>query len=179
MKNLITITFSALLLASCGKRVGNAFIKVEKNKQEQGCTVTKVSNGSLIRCADGSETMVFDGNNGQDGSDGIDGVDGVDGETPLIHTKVKVAKNECKKILDGIWVESINNGEFFDVYYNDMCKDSHGEFCDNVEASYGSSGKFGSQTRGSGSVCWANDIQISGSLDKSSKELTIHAISFK
>lgn len=176
MKNLITITLGSILLASCGKNVGNAFIKVEDKK---GCTVTQILNGVLIKCDDGSETIVYNGANGKNGIDGADGVDGQDGSTPLVHTKVVVAKNECKKILDGIWVESISNGEFFDVYYNDMCKDSHGEFCDNVESSYGRAGTFGSQTKGSGSVCWANDVQISGALDTNSKELTIHAITFK
>lgn len=191
MKNLIGLTFGTLLLVSCGRDEGNAFIAKEN---KDGCTISRIAEGTLIKCADGSETIVYDGtngsngsdgvdgsngSNGQDGADGQDGKDGKDGETPLIHTKVKVAKNECKKVLDGIWVESINNGEFFDVYYNDSCKDSLGEFCDNVESSYGSSGKFGSQTKGSGSVCWANDIQISGSLDTDLDELTIHAISFK
>lgn len=176
MKNLIAITFGALLLTSCGNRLGNAFIEKES---KEGCSVERVANGTLIKCADGSETLIYDGSNGTNGQDGKDGVDGKDGETPLIHTKVKVGKNECKKIVDGIWVESINNGEFFDVYKNDMCKDSHGEFCDNVESSYGRSGKFGSQTKGSGSVCWADDVQISGALDTNTKELTIHAVTFK
>jgi hypothetical protein len=170
MKTLLLATFGTLLLTSCGKDSGNAFVQTVTEENDQGCSVSKVELGTLIKCSDGTETLILDGKDGENGEDG---------KTPLMHTKTTIGKNECKKVLDGIWVESINNGEFFDVYSNDVCSDSLGEFCDNVEASYGSSGTFGSQKRGSGSVCWADDVQISGSLNKTTKELTIHAISYK
>lgn len=87
---------------------------------------------------------------------------GDDGKDAVIYSTVKVNKNACTQVAKDIWVENIN-GQVFDVYYNSQCKDSKGEFCDNVLPSFGSSGTVDSSEHpGSGTTCWADNVQVQG-----------------
>lgn len=45
-----------------------------------GCTVNPMSNGAIIECEDGSNALIFNGQNGTDGLDGQAGQDGQDGK---------------------------------------------------------------------------------------------------
>lgn len=60
---------SVLLIPGCG----GAF----KGENGQPCSVTSVASGAVIKCPDGSESTV---NNGQDGVDGQNGTNGADGQ---------------------------------------------------------------------------------------------------
>ncbi|PCI45839.1 MAG: hypothetical protein COB41_00175 [Proteobacteria bacterium] len=87
---------------------------------------------------------------------------GVDGKDSVILTTMTLEKGSCTQVMSGLYVENILSGLIFDVYSNDQCKDSLGEHCDNVETSYGSSGQFGQGSAGPSSVCWIDNIQLSG-----------------
>ena len=77
-------------------------------------------------------------------------------------TKVYSPANSCTEVAEDLYVENIGNS-VFDVYYNDECKDSLGEYCDNVIPSYGSSGIVDSRHHpGSATVCWAEGKRLSG-----------------
>lgn len=126
---------------------------------------------SSIGCADNGFKYV----EGPAGIDGRDGRDGVDGSAPIVVTSVNVPDGQCVQIAQNIWAENIHNGEIFDVYYNDQCKDSLGEYCDNVVPSEGSTGSV-NPYQGSGTVCWADNYQISGSRD--GNDILVRVIEF-
>lgn len=91
---------------------------------------------------------------------------------------VTVPKNSCVEVLEGIWAENIR-GEVFDVYFNDSCADVQGEYCDNVLPSYPESGSVDSRHHeGSGTICWAGDIRVSGSLE-SDDSITVRVEDFR
>lgn len=144
MKSLILIT-AALMLTACSD--------AKFSSVDNGCDIVEVEGGAEVTC-DNETVFLPDGQNGDDGSDGDDAAN---------LTKVTVPANSCTKVAPGLWVENIQNGKFMDVYANDQCKDNLGEYCDNVEVSYGSTGQFGENKRGGAEVCWAGDIQVSGS----------------
>ncbi len=130
----------------------------------------------IIICPDGSELELPAPVAGTPGQDGSDGKDGEDGDDAVLLTQVKVEKNTCTKVADGVYVESIRNSQFFDVYSNDSCKDALGEYCDNVEPSYGSTGQFGENQRGGAEVCWAGNRMVSG--EKVGDDLLIRVLDF-
>ena len=101
-----------------------------------------------------------------------------EGSDAVLLIKATVDAGQCSEIYPGVYAENINNGEFFDVYYNDMCKDSAGEYCDNVQTSYGSSGTFGSNKVGNGTVCWADDLMITGVRDVNDGSIEVRILDF-
>lgn len=137
---------------------------------------------NMIVCPDGSTLELPapvagpPGAPGQDGTDGTDGQDGQDGEDAVLLTQAKVEANTCTKVADGLYVESIRNSQIFDVYSNDKCKDSLGEYCDNVEPSFGSSGSLGENKPGGAEVCWAGNRMVTG--EKVGNDLLIRVLDF-
>lgn len=117
------------------------------------------------------------GTPGMDGSNGQDGADGRDGEPGAILTEALVEDGRCQEVAPGIYVENIDGGLFFDVYYNALCEDARGEFCDNVEPSYGSTGNFGRNKPGGAEVCWAGNTMISG--ERVNDSLLIRLVEFQ
>lgn len=107
------------------------------------CTVM----GSTVLCPDGTKITI---------------PEPVEDEDEVTLKVVGVNKNSCTKVADGLYVENIQSGKFFDVYKNNKCKDSLGEHCDNVETAFGSSGTFGQGGAGAARVCWVDNTQISG-----------------
>ena len=99
---------------------------------------------------------------GKEGASGKDGAPGIDGQSPIIVTQAKVPAGQCVEVAENIWVENIHNGAIYDVYYNDECKDSKGEYCDNVEPSFGNSGRLGPDKPGGGEHCLIETTFISG-----------------
>lgn len=162
------------LLASCGNNSNNAFLR----KAPKQCSVSKVNGVTTVSCPDGTSSIINDGTDGKDGAAGQDGINGTNGSDAVVLYQTVVGKNQCVEVYPGIYVESINNSEFFDVYENDSCKDSLGEYCDNVKASYGSSGQFGSDKKGSGEVCSIDKIQITGQRDTDTNDLTVNVFDF-
>lgn len=151
---------------------------VADGENGRSCKVEDHPQGAVITCGD-SQQIIADGKDGEDGVDGQDGKngeDGADGEDAVILTKATVSKNKCVKIYNGIWAENVQNGKVFDVYSNDKCSDSKGEFCDNVVPSDDSTGKV-EQYRGSGTVCWAGNIMISG-VKKDNKDIEVYILDF-
>ena len=164
------IVIISIFLIGCGQ---NAKFKTVKG---DSCTIKEADGGVLINCGDG-DLLIEDGSDGQNGADGIAGADGQDGSDAVILTTVNAPKNKCTKVYQGIWVENIQSGRVFDVYVNDKCSDSLGEFCDNVEPAYGSNGSI-SPGQGAASVCWAgSSIQLSG-VKKSNGDITIYILDF-
>lgn len=157
--------FSFILLVSCG----DGYYLNSHLRKVESCTVTKENGITTINCPDGTSVQVSDGKDGQNGEDGKDSV-------TLYQTQVD--KNKCVQVYPNIYVENINNGEIFDVYSNDSCSDTLGEYCDNVKASYGSSGQGGSDKKGSGEVCSIDKLQITGQRDKNDNSLTINVFDF-
>lgn len=160
MNRLIIGTFGLILLlslVSCGNNDGY-HINAHLNK-----ATTCVIENNFIVCPDGSKLEVKSGN------------DGKDGIVPLI--QINVAAGSCTEVYPSVYVENINHGEIYDVYYNDQCTDSLGEYCDNVETSYGSSGTFGSNKKGNGGVCWADKLFITGS-QEDDDSITIRVMDF-
>ena len=93
-------------------------------------------------------------------------------------TSVLVKPGECTQVGEELWAENIRGGELFDVYYNDQCKDNLGEHCDNVIPSYGRSGELNSDEHpGSGTVCWVDNIMISGYKDNS--DIVVQVLEFQ
>lgn len=160
----LAISYLIFILASCGEPGYNVARLV---KVETTCTVKKGATEAFVECTDGSKFPI--GQAGQDGQDGEDGV---------VLLKSLVAYKSCTQVLPGIYVEAIEDGEFFDVYSNDTCDDSRGEYCDNVQTSYGSSGTYGQNEEGNGTVCWAEDNQITGKRDKSTGDIEVYILSF-
>lgn len=136
-------------------------------KDGSSCSVQSITNGARITCTDGTQASITNGSNGSDGSDGAAGQDGQDGQDAVVLSTVKVPANSCTQVARDIWVENIQNARVFDVYSNDKCRDSKGEYCDNVLASFGNSGLLDETDHpGSGTTCWANNIQIQGHKDQ-------------
>lgn len=133
-----------LFLTACGDKASYT--------TPRGCTVDKVDDATHISCPDGTNIVVEDGKDGENGQDGEDAVN---------LTKVTAPKNSCTQVGEGLYVENINNGSVFDVYYNSQCSDSLGEYCDNVVPAEPTVGQV-DQYNGSGTVCWAGDIMLSG-----------------
>lgn len=153
----LMILTGILALISCGKE-GGYHLNSHLHDVKQSCTIS----GSFIVCPDGSSIEI------KNGKDGVNGADS------SIVTRSTVDVAECKEIYQGVYAEYIDGGNFFDVYYNDSCSDSLGEYCDNVKTSYGSSGTFGKDGYGSGDVCLANDlIVIGGKNDLDQIEITV------
>ena len=80
-KNILTVLLAVSLNACVGSD-GNFQVKVTVPATPQAgesCSVSKVAEGSVITCPDGSTEYVYNGTNGTDGVDGQDGVDGTNG----------------------------------------------------------------------------------------------------
>ena len=144
MKYLSMVCF-ALILGSCGQN--------EADLSDYKCSIEDTATGADISCP-GEDPVVL--------SDGYDGVAGSDGLNGVVLSTVQVLNGDCTEVSPGIYVENIKNGRIFDVYYNAQCADSLGEYCDNVMAQYGSSGSYGQNKPGSGTVCWVGNTQFSG-----------------
>jgi len=151
MKNLLFLV--TLNLAACSSE----FNSYDPSKD---CDLAPVENGVSIVCADGTVQTVTNGQDGTNGLDGADGQDGIDGDPGLTKYSMQVPANECKQVAPDVWVENIRNGEFFDVYSNAHCEDRQGEHCDNVLPSFGSSGTFGTNGNGDGTLCSFNDSLV-------------------
>lgn len=132
----------------------------------------KIEDNKVV-CPDGSELVLEPG---LDGTDGKDGSDGKDGENAVIVTVTNVPKNSCTKVAEGLYVENIKEGRFYDVYLNDKCQDKLGEYCDNVEPSYGSTGQFGENQPGGAEVCLAGSRMVVG--ERVGKDLSIRVFDF-
>lgn len=91
----------------------------------------------------------------------ITGQDGQDGKDNVVLSTDIAEPGECKEVYPDVYVENIRNGYVFDVYANAECKDRLGEYCDNVVPVNDATGRV-DDYRGSGTVCWANNLQISG-----------------
>jgi hypothetical protein len=145
----------------------------------KSCTVVDTAQGAKLECEDGTVADINDGKDGINGSNGTNGTNGKDGEDGVALTSVKVNKNTCTQVYQNIWVENIN-GEVFDVYYNPNCADNQGEYCDNVIPSYGVSGSVDDKYhRGSGTTCWADNVQIQGHrVTNTSKDFIIKVMDF-
>ena len=188
-----TLIFGLLLLlffvVSCRENASN-FTRVENG---DSCTVVDVAGGIEIDCGDGP-ILVEDGADGKDGVDGVDGADGQDGADgkdgkdgadgsdgsdaeAAVVTKVNVLANQCTQILPNVWVQNINNGSVFDVYYNPNCADNQGEYCDNVIPSYGSNGSV-TPGEGSATVCVFDNFLIVGQVINNAGDLRITSIEF-
>lgn len=162
MKKVIVL-IALLGLTACG----SSRFQVAGEKDPQVCSIVD----SQIVCPDGSVADLP--------KDGADGSDGKDGQNSVVLSIVKVAANKCVQVAPGVYVENIRSGNFFDVYSNDQCKDSLGEYCDNVEPSQGSTGEFGDNKQGGAEVCWtSNDVQVSGSVDNNG-DLLIRVLDFE
>lgn len=170
MKKLLILT-SLLFLVGCGDDETVEFI------QPEPCTTTTEATGVVITCPDGTVSEIpFPA----DGQDGADGIDGEDGEDAVVYSEVPVPAGQCVEVADGVWVENIQNGRLIDVYMNDQCKDSLGEYCDNVIPSYGRSGRLDDDPHpGSGTTCWADNLLIlAHKPGKNDVDLTIKVIDF-
>lgn len=116
------------------------------------------------------------GQDGIDGKKGAQGAPGEDGQDAAVLLKKLAKANRCTSILPGMYIENIQNGEVFDVYFNDSCDDSQGEYCDNVVPSEATTGKV-DQYRGSGTVCWADNYQISG-VKQTNGDILVYILEF-
>lgn len=154
MKKVIYVV-ALLTLTACGN---SSFTAVKT------CTITDTQ----IVCPDGTAINLP--------VDGQPGLPGAPGQDAVILTEHKVPANSCTKIRDGLYVESIRNSQIFDVYSNDKCKDSLGEYCDNVEPSFGSSGQLGPNQPGGGEICWAGRTMVAG--EKVNNDLIIRVVDF-
>lgn len=162
MKKLIIGTFSLIILlslVSCGSDDGynlNAHLKKPTN-----CTVA----GNEIVCPDGTRLQIPEPSGGR-----------------VLFSQAKVGEGECFEVYPGLFVENIKNGTLMDVYYNNLCKDDLGEYCDNVETSFGDSGTFGNNQYGAGEVCWGRDfhngIQITGQRDLQDNSIIVNILDF-
>lgn len=159
MKIILGVLLS-LTLVGCGQ---DSF-QYENAKQ---CTVEQIPTGAVITCPDGTQSFITNGSDGQDGQDGQDAV---------ILTRVMAPANACTLVYPGVWVENINTGKVFDVYYNANCSDAQGEYCDNVVPVDESTGSVG-QYNGSGTVCWADNLQLSGVL-RSGGDIEVYILDF-
>lgn len=121
-----------LFLVGCGTD-NNAVIY----KTPEPCTVE----GYTVTCPDGTTVTL------PEPEDGVDAV---------LLTTVDISNYlTCSQIYPGIWAQNlIDDGEVFDVYYNDTCDDHLGEYCDNI--------KYSDEDQ-AGQVCWVDNLQISGS----------------
>jgi hypothetical protein len=75
-----------LLVVSCGRgpagKTGKSGLNGADGKNGvdgSSCHVEFVVNGARIFCDDGSQSVVYNGQDGADGANGTDGIDGVDG----------------------------------------------------------------------------------------------------
>jgi len=57
------------------------------------CTITNTATGAVIRCGDGTEVAILDGQDGTDGTDGANGTDGTDGQDGADGLPCSVADN--------------------------------------------------------------------------------------
>lgn len=156
----MTIGLVLILTVGCGPSIGGRGPAGNNGSDGKGCYIQ----GTKLICPDGSEYDLP--------------VEGTDpDETPINLTNKIVPKHACMEVAPGLYVENIRNGEIFDVYYNASCSDSQGEYCDNVATSYGSSGRIGAGEPGSSTVCWVNDIQLSG-VKKDNGDITLYILEF-
>lgn len=138
---LTLLLITLLTVVACGRA---KFTSVE----QKVCSIE----GDQVVCPDGTTAPLP-----------RDGRDGTDGKDAVLYSEIKVEPGECTMVATGVYVENIRNGDVFDVYYNDQCKDSLGEYCDNVEPSEGSvGGQLGDNRPGGAEVCWAMQRQVSG-----------------
>jgi len=172
----VGLVFILICLAFCLTGCGEDSVRFA-DAEPDTCSITPVSNGNVINCGDG-DFLIEDGTDGSDGKDGSDGAVGQPGQDAVTLTQTTVPKGSCSEVSPGIYVESIRNGTLFDVYLNDKCADNQGEYCDNVIPSFGRSGRLDPNKHpGSATVCWAGNIQISGSL-QSDNSLLIYVLDF-
>lgn len=141
----------ALLMASCNK---SSIVVPEKS-----CTVTE----SRVMCPDGTYYEI---------------PQPIPDSNDVVLSIYNVEKGHCIEVAVNIYVENLSNGNIFDVYYNDSCSDDRGEYCDNVQTSFGSSGDYGHGGRGSSTVCWAGNTQVSGVKNKGGS-INIYVIGFR
>lgn len=159
----------AFYLIGCGPKAKFHSVKA---KPDEGCSITEIDEGAIINCGG---NLVFIGD-GSDGKDGTNGNDGQNGSDAVSLTKINAPKNKCTKVSDNIWVENIQNGKVFDVYSNSNCADNQGEYCDNVVPSNDKTGKV-EEYRGSGTVCWSGNIQLSG-VKQDNGDILIYMLDF-
>lgn len=114
---------------------------------------------------------------GPPGQDGAPGQDGRDGKDAALLIKKMAPANSCTNILPGIWVENIQNGRVFDVYFNQNCADAQGEYCDNVVPVEAATGSV-NPGQGSGSLCWAGNYQFSGVLQDNG-DIMVYVLMFE
>ena len=115
------------------------------------------------------------GDQGKKGETGEKGEKGDKGDDGVVLSTVKVNKNTCTQVSKNLWVENVH-GDVFDVYSNPYCEDRDGEWCDNVRPSYGVYGSVDKNlARGSGTICWADNVKLSGSkASKTDGDILIH-----
>lgn len=152
----ILITLALIgFLGSCGQNVVKSNIDCwAETSEDTTVAYTQVcDNGTSFDVKNGTDgNDGANGNNGVDGANGVDGKDGVNGKNAKL-TIVNVPNGSCTMVYPGLWVENIHNGEIFDTYQTPTCSDSKGEYCDNTETSYGSSGGLGKGKFGSSKTC--------------------------
>jgi len=129
MKQIILTLLTVGLMSCADTETRDILLNNPDTDTDTSCTIS----GNTISCPDGTQVDV--------------------NQDQVNLTEVSVKGNSCTKIIEGLWVESIQNSTIFDVYLNENCTDSQGEYCDNVKPSYGSSGQFGENKRGNGTVC--------------------------
>jgi len=153
----------------------------QDGKDGVGCKAKAVAGGVELTCSNGT-FLVANGDDGKDGADGADGQDGKDGKDAAILSIVKVEANSCTQVAKDLWVQNINSGEVFDVYYNEHCADAQGEFCDNLSPSYAEHNNgqvIHDSVKGSGTTCWAKSRQITGHKDhEDDTYIMVHILDF-
>lgn len=83
MKKIMSIFFGLvmmLVLSSCGKQEVLITQRGADGIDGTSCIFTQLDEGVLIQCNDGTEVIVYHGQDGIDGLDGNDGQDGIDGQ---------------------------------------------------------------------------------------------------
>ena len=148
----LLIIFSLIGLIGCADNEERNFV-LEDTDTNTNCSISN----NVITCPDGTQVQV--------------------NQDQVLLTETKVPNNTCTQVTQGVFVENIQNGKIFDVYSNSMCVDTSGEFCDNVKPSYGSSGQFGENKRGNGTVCSFGNLLLFG--EKVGNDLIIKIVEFK
>lgn len=199
MKKIVFIVFFLLFLIGCG---GSANLSRTNEPQPQHCTVVSGEAGEFkidqsLVCPDGStfDLVSIVGPAGIDGSDCtvsqekngalVECDDGTNVFIPNGSDAVKLStailpKHTCSQLLPGIFAQNINFGEVFDVYTTSSCNDfDKTEICDNVETQFGATNNppSGNEYPGSAKVCWAGNIQLSGTRQRNG-DILVHILDF-
>lgn len=74
-----------LLLVSCGRGpAGKAGKNGLNGADGSSCHVEPLENGARLFCDDGSQSVVYNGEDGSQGENGVDGTDGQNGISPVL-----------------------------------------------------------------------------------------------